>query len=86
MSSKLTSVRLDEPLKEQLQSIATATKRSTSFLIAEAVREYVATQEWQLQEIEAGIAEAQMGQLIDHEQIVQYYLEKKRANSMDKNS
>jgi predicted transcriptional regulator len=60
MSTTMT-IRLDTDIKDQLDRLAEATQRSKSFLAAEAIREYVETNEWQLQEIKAAIAEADAG-------------------------
>ncbi|MGH1358520.1 MAG: CopG family ribbon-helix-helix protein [Burkholderiaceae bacterium] len=57
MSSTM-SVRLDQEIKERLENLAAATDRSRSFLAAEAIREYVENNEWQIQEIQAALAEA----------------------------
>ncbi len=57
MSSTI-SVRLDQEIKERLENLAAATDRSLSFLAAEAIREYVENNEWQIQEIQAALAEA----------------------------
>jgi RHH-type transcriptional regulator, rel operon repressor / antitoxin RelB len=60
MSTTMT-IRLDEETKEQLDRLAEATKRSKSFLAAEAIREYIETNEWQIQEVKSGLAEADAG-------------------------
>ncbi len=59
--SKVLTLRLDPKLTKQLDNLANATQRSRSFLISEAVREYVALNEWQIEEIKKGIAEADAG-------------------------
>lgn len=55
------TIRLDDGTKDQLDRLAEATKRSKSFLAAEAIREYIETNEWQIQEIESALAEADSG-------------------------
>lgn len=57
MSTTMT-IRIDADLKQQLESIASATKRSKSFLAAEAIREFVELNEWQIREIDKAVAEA----------------------------
>ena len=57
MSTTL-SVRVEPEVKARLDALADATQRSRSFLAAEAIREYVEINEWQLQEIQNGVAEA----------------------------
>ena len=56
--SKVLTLRLDPKLSEQLDKLADATQRSRSFLIAEAIREYVALNEWQIGETKKALAEA----------------------------
>jgi predicted transcriptional regulator len=55
------TIRLESADKKRLDRLAAATKRSKSFLAAEAIREYVSINEWQIQEIKAAITEADAG-------------------------
>ena len=55
------TVRVPSALKNRLDKLARATKRSKSFLAAEAIRQYVETNEWQIQEIRAALNEADAG-------------------------
>lgn len=59
--SKVLTLRLESELADQLDRLADATERSRSFLIAEAVREYVSLNEWQIEETKRAIAEADQG-------------------------
>ena len=62
------TLRLDSDLKKQLEKLALSTHRSKSFLAAEAIREYIAVNEWQIQEIKKAIKEADQGDFAsDHE-------------------
>ena len=61
MSATMT-IRLDDALKERLEKLASATHRSKSFLAAEAVKEFVELNEWQIQEIQAAMIEADNGE------------------------
>ena len=60
MSSTMT-IRLEDDIKNRLDSLAEATQRSKSFLAAEAIREFVEINEWQIREIKAAIGEADAG-------------------------
>ena len=60
MSSTLT-LRVEDDLKDRLAALAETTQRSRSFLAAEAIRAYVESNEWQIAEIAAGLAEANAG-------------------------
>ena len=60
MSTTMT-LRLEDDVKERLDKLADATQRSKSFLAAEAIREYVDNNEWQIREIKAALKEANAG-------------------------
>jgi len=60
------TLRLEPELKERLDRLAKATERSRAALAAEAVRQFVELNEWQIAAIEAGVRAADSGQFIDH--------------------
>jgi predicted transcriptional regulator len=64
------SVRLQPALNDQVTAIAEALDRPKSWVIEQAVAEFVAIQEWQLAAIDEGIREADAGRLIPHEDVV----------------
>ena len=55
------TIRLEPDLKNRLDKLAAATRRSKSFLASEAVREFIELNEWQIEEIQAAIKEADAG-------------------------
>lgn len=61
MSTKVVTLRLDLALEKKLGKLARSTHRSRSFLAAEAIREYVAINEWQIEEIGRALKEADRG-------------------------
>lgn len=63
------SIRLDVSTKKRLDALAKRSKRSKSFLAAEAIAQYVDSEEWQLGELQAGISELDAGQNVSHEQV-----------------
>ena len=63
------TLRVDEKLKKKLDKLAKSTQRSRSFLAAEAIREYVALNEWQIEEIKKGIQEADAGNFATDEEV-----------------
>lgn len=83
MTSVTMTIRLEDKVKNRLAKLASMTERTQSFLAAQAINEYLKIQEWQISEIKKGIAEANAGQLIEHNSILQHW-EKKRAYSLDK--
>jgi len=60
MSTTMT-LRLEDDVKARLDKLADATQRSKSFLAAEAIREFVENNEWQIREIKAAVKEANAG-------------------------
>lgn len=60
MSATMT-VRLEDEIKERLELLAESTQRSKSFLAAEAIRQFVEANDWQVAEMQAALAEADAG-------------------------
>ena len=63
------TLRLAPSLRKQLDGLAKATQRSRSFLAAEAIREYVALNQWQIGEIRRAVDEANRGEFASDEQV-----------------
>ena len=63
------SIRIDSQTKKRLDALSKRSKRSKSFLAAEAIAAYVESEEWQLGEIHAGIAELESRQEVGHEKV-----------------
>jgi len=59
--SSVLTLRLDPKLKKQLDQLSRATSRSRSFVAAEAIREYVALNNWQIEETLKAVSEADRG-------------------------
>jgi RHH-type rel operon transcriptional repressor/antitoxin RelB len=67
--SSVLTLRLDAKLKEQLDRISKATQRSRSYVAAEAIREYVALNQWQIEEIKKAIDEADCGEFVSQQEV-----------------
>jgi RHH-type rel operon transcriptional repressor/antitoxin RelB len=63
------SIRIDAHTKKRLDALSKRSKRSKSFLAAEAIAAYVESEEWQLGELQAGIAELESRQEVSHEKV-----------------
>ena len=61
------SIRLSSETKAQLGLLATATRRSKSFLAAEAVAAYVARERAIIEGIERGRADVKAGNTVPHD-------------------
>jgi RHH-type rel operon transcriptional repressor/antitoxin RelB len=63
------SIRIDSDTKKRLDALSKRSKRSKSFLAAEAIAAYVKSEEWQLGELQAGIGELDSGREVSHEKV-----------------
>jgi RHH-type transcriptional regulator, rel operon repressor / antitoxin RelB len=61
LMSDVMTIRVDGEIKQRLEKLSKATSRTKSFLAAEAIRLYLDVNEWQINEIEAGLREADAG-------------------------
>lgn len=68
MSATVT-IRMELELKQRLEHLAEAMQRSKSFLAVQAIRDFVDVNEWQVQEIEQAIAEADRGDFASDEDV-----------------
>jgi RHH-type transcriptional regulator, rel operon repressor / antitoxin RelB len=69
MDTATITARLDLQTKEKLENLAKATRRSRSFLVAEAVRAYVEDQAWQLKAIQEGLRQADAGEFAGEDEV-----------------
>lgn len=82
MPLKATSVRLDDETLTRVGQMAEAMDRPRAWLMAEAIKQYVAREEWFIREVEKGVKAADEGRLIDHADVKGKW-EAKRAAQMD---
>jgi predicted transcriptional regulator len=69
MEKQTVSFRLESDKVSALDALADSLDRDRTYLLAEAVQAYLDTQQWQLEQIRAGIAEAEAGRVIDHRKV-----------------
>ncbi|MGR8932142.1 MAG: CopG family ribbon-helix-helix protein [Gammaproteobacteria bacterium] len=68
MSNSTITIRTDPDLAGKIKALATAMDRSRNWVIEEALRQYVETQAWQIEGIQAAIESMDRGEGIPHEQ------------------
>ncbi|WP_105402658.1 MULTISPECIES: CopG family ribbon-helix-helix protein [Neorhizobium] len=56
------TIRVPDDVADRLNQLAQKLDRSRSYVAAQAIEDFVSREEWQLEEIEAGIAEADRGE------------------------
>ena len=66
------SIRIDAATKKRLDALAVRSRRSKSFLAAEAIAAYVESEEWQLGELQEGIDELDGGREVSQEKVAKW--------------
>jgi RHH-type transcriptional regulator, rel operon repressor / antitoxin RelB len=72
MQTTTVSVRVPRALKQRLAKLAAATARSSSWLAARALEDYVESQEWQIATIQKGKRDLQAGRTIPHDRVARW--------------
>ena len=67
--SSVLTLRLDAKLKNKLDRLSKSMNRSRSFVAAQAIQEFVSVNEWQINEIKKGLAEADAGDFATDEEM-----------------
>lgn len=67
--------RLDQELKDRLEELAQSTKRTKSYLAAEAVREFLDHNAWQVAKIQKAVEYADQGGKFYSQEEIQEWLE-----------
>ena len=63
------TLRLTPELDKQVAKLAEAMDRPKSWVIEQAVKDFVAVQEWHLAEIEEGMRDADAGRVVSHDDV-----------------
>jgi len=64
------TVRIDRTLNRRLDALARATKRSKSYLAAEALQHYVESEAEFVAAVEEGLRDLESGNVVDHAAVV----------------
>jgi RHH-type rel operon transcriptional repressor/antitoxin RelB len=67
--SEVMTIRVDRKTKARLEKLAKVTARSKSYLAAEAIRNYIELNEWQIAEIKRALKEADAGDFASPEEV-----------------
>ena len=77
-STHILTLRVDSKLKKRLDKLAKITRHSRSFLAAEAIRDFVSLNEWQIEEIKKGLREADAGNFANDDEVEAMFAKWKR--------
>jgi predicted transcriptional regulator len=69
MEKQTISFRLESEKVAALDALADSLDRDRTYLLGEAVQAYLETQRWHLEQIQAGIAQADADLVIDHAKV-----------------
>ncbi len=69
MDKQTVSFRLPQDKVAALDALADSLARDRTYLLSEAVDAYLDTQRWHLEQIQAGVAEADAGALVSHDKV-----------------
>ncbi|WP_417468759.1 CopG family ribbon-helix-helix protein [Maricaulis sp.] len=64
------SIRLDDATREKLDVLAQSQDRSRSWVVNDAIQAYFDHQDWIVEAIKVGIADAEAGRLVPHEDVM----------------
>ena len=78
MDKHIISFRLDARKVSTLDALAESLDRDRSYLLNEAVTAYLDVQQWHIDQIKAGIRQADAGKLIDHADIRKTFGKRRR--------
>ncbi|MGH8222069.1 MAG: ribbon-helix-helix protein, CopG family [Woeseiaceae bacterium] len=67
------TIRLEDETRDRLDKLAESTQRSRSFLAAQAIRDYVELNEWQVREIREAIKEADRGEFASEAEVKRFF-------------
>ncbi|MBE9050938.1 ribbon-helix-helix protein, CopG family [Nostocales cyanobacterium LEGE 11386] len=69
MTKENITFRIDSEKKAALDALATGMNRDRSYILNEAVAAYLEMYQWQIEEIQKGIAEADAGDFASEEEV-----------------
>jgi predicted transcriptional regulator len=64
------SVQLDTAVSERLTAVAAALQKPESWVVEQAIKDFIDLREWQMAAIDEGVRQADAGQLISHDKVV----------------
>jgi predicted transcriptional regulator len=68
-SREQVSFKIPAGMKKRIDLLAEATRRSRTFVIEEAIEQYLTTNEWQVQSIQAGLTDLDNGEVLSQEEM-----------------
>lgn len=73
MSSRTLSIELPEPVFAQVDALARDTARSPARVVVEALERLLALEAWQIEDIKAGLLEAEAGEFASESDVAEVF-------------
>ncbi len=70
MATEAFTIRAETNIVHMLDDLAGSLDRSRNYLVNQAIKEYLETHAWQVEKITQGIAAADRGELIAHDDVM----------------
>ena len=70
MAEGVFTVRISPEKQRQLDALAQVLDRSRNWVVSAAINQYLDVQAWQIAQIQHGVAEADRGELVPHEEVL----------------
>lgn len=70
MATEAFTIRAETDIVHKLDDLAGSLDRSRNYLVNQAIKEYLETHAWQVEKITQGIAVADRGELIAHDDVM----------------
>lgn len=83
MATEAFTIRTETDIVQQLDCLSGALERSRNYIVNQALREYLQSHTWQIEKITQGIAAADRGELVDHDDVMREMAEliEQKANT-----
>lgn len=66
------TIRIPQQMQDRLDRLAETTRRSRNFHATEALAEYIALNEWQIERIKEGLRDADAGRTVGHTKVKEW--------------
>ena len=70
MATEAFTIRAETEIVHKLDDLAGSLDRSRNYLVNQAIKEYLETHAWQVEKITQGIAAADRGELVAHDDVM----------------
>ena len=66
---RATTIRMEDAVLDRVDSMAKSVNRSRTWIINQAVAQFLSYEEWFVQEVQSGVNEATSGDIASHERV-----------------